>query len=654
MSVRFNGQKKALSFAKSIKKRFDVSTLTEAKNIAAYVCGYSNWEHLCKEVKSPSSEHAYISKQQIPILRKKLNEKIDTDWNRRDCEAFLAEELSLNPDNASELEVFLYQEDMGIVSLMIEASTRLAEDDECENDKQSRLDLAMEVLQATWMDHYFLRRAALYFHLATVHNCARAQVHIGRMLIQGCLGFTDSEQGIALMLKGLDYRTRVSFSDDIFAANSASKSDFKYGCINDWATLLSGIVDANPAVIPDGLNKGLRVVDRIEGLYKKVGSPEQLNSTISRALYDKAVLNAMKLYIETDKKLDAEDLIESLIASANKGYEVSLKVARNYLAMLDGLKRGSVADLPVKDAGEWLVMLCSEITGAFIPKARVEMVTFLSENAIEDSIFYHNNPEILEASLSLLARIPKDIERWPDQKEDWLNCAANIVANFCQHDLRLSDEVLRIGQDLVHSFPPSESREELAMNVATGLSQHAGPKAVIAFVEPLLPACKADKVKLPHRNPANYLLSSYVQAHFNLFKMEGIESMAVIEHLKSVCETLMSRNHYHSTFQLIYGLRSIDANELPLPAKEIYKGIIDWVETYVTRLMLDTYSPSRNEEPFAKEKVLMEYAVILLLNGQTEDGFRYLEIASYTYPSAEEAFDILIDYGVEGFISQIG
>ena len=412
--IRFDGLKKPTAIAKALKKTFKVDTLSNAKDLVARLTNYSNWTHLKRETEKESSESLPMTHNDVVSISNELS-GIDDTMKDKDITAYVAELFSFIPSSANELCLFITNDDQMLFDFSLEMDQKMANDKVLpKGGEQSVLDIEMEAMQEQWKDRYYLSRAAMFYHLATDRNCARAQVHIGRMFTQGCLGFIDLQSSIELMSKGLEYRSDNMFRSDGISMGNLSVLEMQAGTISDWSIHIHSIISHNHHEAKGFCKNLMSTCDRALFYANKIKDKLLIQDSLGSIYYNKATAIAFSFAI--DQNMDA-DLFKEFMDCLKNSAKYKDQRGQRSLDMLTNVficeDRGDYKELPVNDFADGVLLQCLEMTGAFVPSSREDISKIIIDNIVEQTYYTTIYTDIVNAPLSLMRRIDEDIQQWP-------------------------------------------------------------------------------------------------------------------------------------------------------------------------------------------------------------------------------------------------
>lgn len=618
--LKFDGLKKPTAIAKAIKKKFSLSTLSESKELVAKLAKYSDWLHLKREALKSNHDQSYISYDDVISISNKLFE-LYKDNELADISAFVADKFSFSPQCAQELDVFLSYMERNLLS----HNSLFRGDPEgikkTPDDLQISLDIEMQVLQGMWEEKHFLSRAAMFYYLAESNDCARAQVHIGRMFYEGCLGFYDLKSCVDLMSRGLEYRSKAMFASDGVSISDITVEQMQVGTIADWVTYIEALINLNMHTEPGYAEKLINACDRALFYAGKVKNKGSIKESLSIIYYRKAVGCAFSILEEINVKDCALSLIKSLQEAAKLGCDISMRVVGGYHQAIEISAKNGFSQLAVNSDQESYMMMVYELTGAFRPESRLAISLILLENVINQSDYYEMFPVIAEAPLNLARRIDEDIIKWPHLRDEFLDCADGILVEYFQNGI-MTDESIDIAISLFKYKSPKTIR-----NTFLAMKQHKDSIFINDVLDSHPGILLSENYTDSDASELDYALGLYIQSKI----INKHVSKDVIDELAPLCEKLNNVGYYLASFQLIYALREQDSFT-------DYDWLIPWTKIIVDLIESNTADhPSDIED--SHDKILMEYGLLNIFHSDKKLGKKYLEKAAVNYPDARRALD---------------
>tara|TARA_B100000809_G_scaffold254830_1_gene292528 strand:+ start:798 stop:2696 length:1899 start_codon:yes stop_codon:yes gene_type:complete len=611
----FDGLKKPTAIAKKIKALCGLPSLTESKEITAKLAGYSTWVHLKRETLKSNNPAQLISFVDVLRIAKAL-QKMALDEESCNITSFVAIEFKFKPNKAGQLSVFTNHEQNKALELVKELVLVLRD------SKQDFLSFKMQELQESYVDSYFLARAAMFYFLAEL-NCHRAQLHIGEMFCTGCLGFTDSDAAIALFKEGLLPQSKIIFSDTENILTGDLLEFAKTSVVQRWDCYARALKGQNnfltDAFFDDVAHANEKIFYYAGKL--KVEPEEILAGTHYRQAEQFALLAILSEGPDGFDDTDIMSLIkDELMKSYQKGYSHAGGILSNVFQEIKALEAGELVNTPFKTEKEIWDMLKWELTGAYVPIARYQIIEVILRHAIDKTEFSLARPNMLDNPITLLSRIKDDVQTWPHLKEKFLLVAQKILSDMYEAEIRTADAI-RVGLSLIEF-----GNEVLNQNTLTAISQHQGHAKLITSVETHTNALDTSDPSICES--LDYVRALYINAYTEHVKDLPVKQEK-IQKLQKLCKYLCDKNLLHPAFQLIYALRDDQRFK-------DFENLRDWVSPIIDKIETD-YIPHPCSESDEVDKILMEYGTLHIICGDLKTALKYHKIAAVNYPSAREA-----------------
>ncbi|ELP6118903.1 TPA: hypothetical protein I7730_15725 [Vibrio vulnificus] len=439
--VIFRTTRRATSIAKKAKKAFKLDTLSDAKELVASLSGYSDWTHLKREteakVKSPTGDPE-ISTKTAKQIAFKLAAR--TGLSDRDAMFFVVTEFPYSIKAGGDLEHFLTDFDIKLLSKVLASEFT---SDLPYKEKQSSLDIMMEATQQHWSHRATYEHAALYWYLSSRYDCARSHVHLGNMLIKGCLGVQDFKTGTDLLLNGLPYRSKLFFEGSITAPLGDELHEMQKHIPDTWLNCSKALRELNIHT-EEHYIKSLECIENGIKYCELVDERVGYKDTLANLYLGKAYLLCDSLtqgiVLEAHSK---EHFLDVLHHASELGNGYAQNEFNRYAQMYLSSTVDGGRDCPSVNPENVMQYIAGEFVGSHIPVARHIVLDNLYKHAISNSEFYQSYPHIKVNMFKLLERTVEDSKKWPHLRLEFLKMTASFYGKM-HSDRVFNDEAIEL------------------------------------------------------------------------------------------------------------------------------------------------------------------------------------------------------------------
>ena len=147
--ILYASMKKPTSISKSLKSRFGIANLSEAKEVVSRLSGYSDWVHLKRETlknSNQSNSELHITPDHLESIAAQIERELNL--SSRDSRFLVATNFPFLPTSACHLAYYFSEDDLKSYHLLgnPEAVDKGMPDDEV----QPYLDIRLEIVQGLW------------------------------------------------------------------------------------------------------------------------------------------------------------------------------------------------------------------------------------------------------------------------------------------------------------------------------------------------------------------------------------------------------------------------------------------------------------------------------------------------------------------------
>ncbi|MGR5558408.1 hypothetical protein ACQKQC_19220 [Vibrio fortis] len=437
--VTYRTTRRATSIAKKAKKAFKLDTLSDAKELIAALSGYSDWIHLKRETEAKANSltsDPEISTETAKQIASKLSSR--TGLSDRDAMFFVVTEFPYSIKAGGDLEYFLSDFDIKLLSKVL--ASELTSDSPYE-EKQSSLDIIMEAIQPNWSDRATCEHAALYWYLSSRFDCARSHVHLGNMLIKGCLGVQDFQTGADLLLNGLPYRSKLFFSGGVTVPSGDELHEMQKHIPDTWLNCSRALRELNIHTEEhykksfECIESGIKYCELVD---KRVGYKETLAKLYLGRAYLICDSLTQGIALEVHNK---EHFLDVLHHAGELGNEYAKNEYGRYAQMYLSSSIDAGIDCPSFNPDNIMQYIAGEFAGSHVPVARHVVLANLYKHAVSNSEFYQKYPFIKENMFKLLERTVEDSIEWPHLRLEFLKMTASFYGQM-QRDGAFKEEAI--------------------------------------------------------------------------------------------------------------------------------------------------------------------------------------------------------------------
>ncbi|MDK9789846.1 hypothetical protein [Vibrio sp. D431a] len=635
--ILYASMRKPTSISKSLKSRFGIANLSEAKEVVSRLSGYSDWVHLKRETlknSNLSNSELHITSVHLESIAAQIERELNL--SRRDSRFLVATNFPFLPTSACHLAYYFSEDDLKSYHLL--GNPEAVDKDMPDDEVQPYLDIRLEIVQGLWNERPTYEHAALYWQMADVDNCARAQVHLGMMIYTGTLGIKNYKDASELLLKGLPYRSKVMFADSVISPTGKDLYEMQKHIPKSWCMAAKAIrehADYNNfeshMTALDAVRKGFDYANRLVGKADVSEILASLHLVAAELLAELVIVHGWMP--EKDDVLS--NPIDHLVYASKYGNEFAEGERLRYGSYLNAVESGNGFS-PEMNSERVMLYIVSEMVGSHVPAAREVVFQTLMRNVKEQTALYRAHPHIYSTAFDLLFRVRKDIQEWSHNKTDFLSLISGNLSYFLEGGEH-QDAAVDLCIDLAEEGNPFVLHDAL-IAAKTHRSETMdvillGERGVAAIDPRTLNEAGLSQ----YQKNKEFILDLKIERFAsNLEELDDEQIEEQFLGLKEEADYLANEYGFlFPAFKLIYFARSIEQLE------EMFIVARLWVESLYRLVLRPDFTPHEHSDVTAVPRIKMEYGCYLTLEGDYINAKEPLEEAAKDYPDAREALSFV-------------